>query len=333
MATLYATVIDRTQTVSRGTILALTIAAAASFLSTHYGAPAMLFALLLGIAFNFLATESSCKPGIEFSSKALLRIGVALLGVRLTLSDMAELGLTPVIGVICLVTLTVGSGLAFAPALGRRWRFGLLTGGSVAICGASAALAIAAILHTDKRSENDTIFTVVAVTTLSTIAMIGYPILFTAIGASESEIGFLIGATIHDVAQVVGAGFSVSETAGNLATYVKLQRVALLPVLLLVIIFSTPREPGQKATMPWFVIAFVVLVAINSAGLIPGPIRDFASDLSRWLLMTAIAALGVKTSLKAIAAVGPRHVGVVVAETVLLLIAAIGFVYIWRMVQ
>lgn len=333
MSTLRALVIDRSQALSRGTILALTIAAAASFLSGHYGAPVMLFALLLGMAFNFLATESRCELGIEFAAKTLLRIGVALLGVRLTLSDMAALGLMPVIGVIGLVALTVGSGLAIAPLLGRRWRFGLLTGGAVAICGASAALAIAAVLYTNKRSESDTIFTVVAVTTLSTIAMIGYPILFTAIGATELEMGFLIGATIHDVAQVVGAGFSVSETAGNLATYVKLQRVALLPVLLLLIIVLIPREPGQKITMPWFVIAFMVLVAINSAGLIPTPIRDFASDLSRWLLVTAIAALGVKTSLKSIVTVGPRHVGVIVAETLLLLIAAIGFVYLWRGIQ
>jgi uncharacterized integral membrane protein (TIGR00698 family) len=232
-----------------------------------------------------------------------------------------------------LVTLTVGAGLAIAPLLGRRWRFGLLTGGAVAICGASAALAIAAVLYADKHSESDTIFTVVAVTTLSTLAMIGYPILFTAIGASELEMGFLIGATIHDVAQVVGAGFSVSETTGNFATYVKLQRVALLPVLLLLIILFIPREPGQNITMPWFVIAFMVLVAINSAGLIPAPIRDFASDVSRWLLVTAIAALGVKTSLKSMVTVGPRHIGVVVAETLLLLIAAIGFVYLWREIQ
>jgi uncharacterized integral membrane protein (TIGR00698 family) len=333
MLTLRSIVIDRPQALSRGVILALTIAAAASFLAGHYGAPVMLFALLLGIAFNFLATETQCEPGIEFAAKTLLRIGVALLGVRLTVSDMAALGLMPVIGVVGLVTLTVGAGLAIAPLLGRRWRFGLLTGGAVAICGASAALAIAAVLYADKHSESDTIFTVVAVTTLSTLAMIGYPILFTAIGASELEMGFLIGATIHDVAQVVGAGFSVSETTGNFATYVKLQRVALLPVLLLLIILFIPREPGQNITMPWFVIAFMVLVAINSAGLIPAPIRDFASDVSRWLLVTAIAALGVKTSLKSMVTVGPRHIGVVVAETLLLLIAAIGFVYLWREIQ
>ncbi len=330
MSTLRALVIDRPQVLSRGVILALTIAAAASFLSGYYGAPVMLFALLLGIAFNFLATESRCEPGIEFAAKTLLRIGVALLGVRLTLADMAALGLMPVIGVVGLVAFTVGAGLAIAPLLGRRWRFGLLTGGAVAICGASAALAIAAVLYADKRAESDTIFTVVAVTTLSTLAMIGYPILFTAIGASELEMGFLIGATIHDVAQVVGAGFSVSETTGNFATYVKLQRVALLPVLLLLIILFIPREPGQRIALPWFVIAFVGLVTINSLGLIPTPIRDFASDVSSWLLVTAIAALGVKTSLKSIVTVGPRHIGVVVAETVLLLIAAIGFVYLWR---
>ncbi|MGP1395022.1 MAG: YeiH family protein [Inquilinaceae bacterium] len=314
----------------QGLILALTIAAAASFLSDHYGAPAMLFALLIGMAFNFLATNSGCTAGLDFASKTVLRLGVALLGVRLTVSDMAALGWMPVLGVIGLVALTIGAGLVIAPALGRRWRFGLLTGGAVAICGASAAMAIAAVIPSDKRIERDTLFTVVAVTSLSTVAMIAYPILFKAIGATDTEIGFLIGVTIHDVAQVVGAGFSVSETAGNIATFVKLQRVALLPVVLLAIILLTRRAGGGNARLPWFVIAFVVLVGINSAGLIADPVRDITADASRWMLVTAIAALGVKTSLKAMVDVGPRHAGVVVLETLLLLLAAIGFLTVWR---
>lgn len=313
-----------------GLALALTIAAAAAFLSGHYGAPAMLFALLIGMAFNFLATDEACAPGVAFASTTVLRIGVALLGMRLTLWDMAELGLAPVLGVIGLVTLTVLSGQAIAPALGRSWRFGLLSGVAVAICGASAALAVAAVIPRDARLERDTLFTVVGVTTLSTIAMVGYPVLFSALGASEAEIGFLIGATIHDVAQVVGAGFAVSETTGDIATYVKLQRVALLPVVLLAVILLTRRQGGGRLRLPVFVLGFVALVALNSAGLIPEPVREVTSDASRWMLMTAIAALGVKTSLKAMVDVGPRHAGVIVLETALLLLAAIGFVFLWR---
>ncbi len=311
---------------ARGILLAATIAAAAVFLSEHYGAPSMLFALLIGMAFNFLAEDPACKPGIQFASTTLLRIGVALLGLRLSLADMAELGLVPVAGVVGLVTLTILTGLAIAPLLGRAWRFGLLTGGAVAICGASAALAIAAILPKTDQSERDTLFTVIGVTALSTIAMIAYPIIFRLLGFTDTEAGFLIGATIHDVAQVVGAGYSISDTAGDIATFVKLQRVALLPVVLIAVLLLTRGSGGGGSVkLPWFVVAFVVLVLVNSTGFIPPPVGALTSDVSRYLLVIAIAGLGVKTSLKTMIEVGPRHAVVIVGETLVLLAGAVAF--------
>lgn len=313
----------------RGVALALTVAASAMFLSEKYGAPAMLFALLIGMAFNFLAREGTCLPGIEFASKTLLRIGVALLGLRLGFSDIAALGIKPVVAVVALVVLTIAAGIAVAPLLGRRWRFGLLTAGSVAICGASAALAIAAVLPKHADLERDTLFTVVAVTTLSTIAMVAYPILFEALGLSDVEIGFLIGSTIHDVAQVVGAGYSVSDTAGDVATYVKLQRVALLPVVLLATAFLGRSGDRAGIRLPWFLVGFIGLVLLNNSGLVGDGLRNAVSDISRWLLLTAISALGVKTSLSMMAEVGPRHAAVIVFETLLLLGVSVLVVLTW----
>lgn len=185
------------------------------FLSEHYGAPQMLFALLIGMAFNFLATHERTGTGIEFSSSTLLRIGVALLGIRLSLSDMVANGWLPVMAIAVLVAVTIAGGVVFSRLAGRSTAFGLLTGGAVAICGASAALAISAVLSSAGRDDRDTLFTVVAVTTLSTLAMIVYPVLFAALGLDDTQTGFLIGATVHDVAQVVGAGYSVSDTAGD----------------------------------------------------------------------------------------------------------------------
>ena len=328
MASLAAAVGDARR-VARGLLLAATVAAAAGFLGAHYGAPAMLFALLIGMAFNFLAEDDAIRPGVDFASKTVLRIGVALLGLRLTAGDVAALGLAPVMGVVALVALTIGLGVAIARALGREWRFGLLTGGSVAICGASAALAIAAVLPRDARLERDTLFTVVGVTTLSTIAMIAYPLLFAAVGAADHEIGFLIGATIHDVAQVVGAGYSVSDAAGDVAVLTKLQRVALLPVVLIAIV-AARRSEGERAGLPWFVVAFVALVIVNSLGLAPPALTEAASNASRAMLLCAIAALGVRTSIKALADLGPRYVAVIVLETLALLAAALAFLLLWR---
>lgn len=315
-----------------GILLCFTVAAAATFLSEHYGGPAMLFALLLGMAFHFLFEDARFLPGIELTAKRLLRIGVALLGARMTLQQAAALGTGTLVLVPALVLATILFGLAISRLLGRGPAFGILTGGAVAICGASAALAIAAALPGGGR-ERDTLFTVVAVTGLSTLAMIFYPVLYALLGFDDHEIGLLIGATIHDVAQVVGAGYAVSEETGDVGTLVKLLRVAMLPVVVLGVAFAVRRQGGGKggaASVPWFAFAFAGLLLANSAGILPAAAVTAMSESSRWLLVGAIAALGVKTSLKAMVDLGPRHLGVVVAETLFLFAAAVGAAWLLR---
>lgn len=302
-----------------GFAVSLVIAAAATFLSEHYGAPTMLFALLIGIGFHFLMELPSCAPGIEFSASKLLRIGIGLLGVRITFYDLASLGWTPVMIVIGLILATIAAGIGISMLFGRRQRFGILTGSAVAICGASAALAISSVLKKDKRLETDTLFTVIAVTLLSTIAMVAYPILFKALGYDDVTAGALIGATIHDVAQVIGAGYSISDEAGDVATYIKLLRVSALPVVVVIIaiLFGSRGDPARGA-FPWFAVGFALTLTLNSMGWIPEILRAFIEDLSRWFLVIAIAALGVRTSLKAMLELGPMHMAVIVVETLFL---------------
>ena len=209
--------------------------------------------------------------------------------------------------------------------LGRDTVFGMLTGGAVAICGASAALALSAVLPAAKCHEKNTLFTVIAVTTLSTIAMVVYPVLFGALGFSDVQAGILIGATIHDVAQVVGAGYAISDEAGNVATFVKMLRVALLPVAVLAFALISRRAEGAegaKAPVPWFALGFAAFLLINSLGIVPEMAVAAINDTSRWLLIAAIAALGVKTSIKSMASLGGAHISLVVLETVFLLVLA-----------
>ena len=310
-----------------GLVLAATVAAAAGFLGSHYGAPVMLFALLIGMAFNFLHVQGPCRVGVDMAASFILRLGVGLLGVRIALDDIARLGGEGAVVLAGLVALTIASGFVIAPLLGRRWRFALLTGGAVAICGASAALAIAAVIPANDRTERNTLFTVMAVTALSTVAMVAYPVLFQALEFSEIQQGFLIGATIHDVAQVVGAGFSVSDAAGETATVVKLFRVAMLPVVLIAVALALRLGPhggaqGRIALLPWFMVLFLALVALGSVVELPPGLVDQAGTLSRACLIVAIAALGIKTSLKALTAVGGGHLAVVAIETLVLLAAA-----------
>jgi uncharacterized integral membrane protein (TIGR00698 family) len=302
-----------------GVLVALTIALAASWLSQHYNAPVMLFALLFGMTFHFLHEEGRCIPGIEFASKAVLRTGVALLGARITVEQMAALGVVPIGMVVVGIATTLMVGALLARLLGLSREFGLLSGGSVGVCGASAALAIASVLPKTKESERDVILAVVVVTTLSTIAMILYPMLVTAIGLDHQRAGLFLGGTIHDVAQVVGAGYMISPQTGDVATYVKLLRVAmLLPVVLSVAFIVSRGATGQskaRVPVPLFLLGFAALVVVNSLGFLSKSVVDGASELSRWCLVVAIAALGMKTTFKALIAAGWRPVAVMVAET------------------
>ncbi len=316
-----------------GLLVAVTIALAATWLSQKYNAPVMLFGLLIGMAFHFLHEDGRCVAGIEFASRSVLRTGVALLGARFTAAQIVSLGIIPVLTVIVGVVTTIAIGILVARWLSLTRLFGALSGGAVAICGASAALAIASVLPRHKDIERDTILTVVAVTTLSTLAMIFYPGLVGALHLDHVHAGVFLGGTIHDVAQVVGAGYMISPQTGDIATYVKLLRVAmLLPVVSILswmTFRSTPAGALRKPQIvPMFLLGFAALVVIGSVGLVPPALASLATTVSSWCLVTGIAALGMKTSFKDLVLVGWRPVGLMVLETAwiaALVLAAVEF--------
>ncbi len=199
----------------------------------------------------------------------------------------------------------------------------MLTGGATAICGASAALALAAALPAHPGKERATLFTVIGVSALSTLAMIAYPMIVHALDLGPQAAGVFLGATIHDVAQVVGAGYAVSRETGDAATVVKLMRVAmLLPVIVCAAMITRAarrRERGRRPPLlPWFAVVFIVFVAVNSTGWIAPPVQQLGNELSRWCLVIAIAAIGMKTELKQLVSVGMRPVALMIGETVFL---------------
>jgi uncharacterized integral membrane protein (TIGR00698 family) len=318
---------------SPGVLLSITIGMAATFVANVYGGPTVLFALLLGMAFNFISAESRFAPGIVLSSRSILRIGVALLGARITFEQIAGLGWRSIFGVGCAVALTIAFGLACASITGQSKRFGVLTAGAVAICGASAAAAIAAVLPRSATHERDTAFTIIGVTALSTIAMVIYPLLAALFHFTHAQTGLFLGGTIHDVAQVVGAGYAVSQDSGDVATIIKLLRVALLvPAVLTISLISRridlPEGGERPALIPLFLIAFIGIVLLNSVHLISPPVQTFLGDASRWCIVIAIAALGIKTSLVALSHVGPRAIWLMVAETVFIALFVLLLVHV-----
>jgi len=323
---------DRANALFPGIVIAGLVAIAAQFLNEHYGAPAMLMAILLGMPLNFLSEEQRTAEGIAFSARTLLRIGVALLGVRISVEMVQSLGVPYLALVILGVLATIGFSLLIGGLFGRDRLFSFLSGGAVAICGASAAMAIGSILPKREHAERDLAFTVITVTVLSTLAMIFYPILTSALGLDMDATGVFLGGTIHDVAQVVGAGFSISEETGDLSTLVKLIRVTLLAPIVLVaaLILRSSTGPGtaRPPLMPGFVIAFLVLAALNSFVLIPEIVKDLAGQVSRWALLAAIAAVGMKTSIPKLLEVGGPAIWMVVTQTVFLALFVLGGIWL-----
>ena len=309
-----------------GAALAAVVALAATFVSTLHGGPQLLYALFFGVAFHYLSHEPRTRPGIEFCARTVLRLGVGLLGARITADQIAGLGWTTAGIVVLAVASTIAVGHLLGRRLGMTRAQGVLAGGAVAICGASAALAISAVLPREKDGERFTLLVVVTVTALSTLAMVIYPLVAKLLHLPPAMAGLFLGGTIHDVAQVVGAGYTLGTETGDIATVVKLFRVAMLAVVVVAVsaAFRRAREaaargdahaPAKQALVPWFLWMFVAMVAINSAGWIPAPAQQGLSDVSRGCLVVAIAALGMKTSFMQLARAGWRPFVLILAAT------------------
>jgi uncharacterized integral membrane protein (TIGR00698 family) len=293
----------------------------------------MLWALIIGIALNPIAAKPIMQAGITFCVKTLLRWAVALLGLRIALSDIAALGAATAILVVLAMVLTIWAAFAIA-----RWNdqppgFGALSGAAVAICGASAALAAATVVPNYPGKQADLVFVVIGANALATVAMVIYPPICVLLNFDSVTTGVMLGSTIHDVAQVVGAGYAVSEAVGNTAVIVKLFRVfLLLPVVLMMGWYFRRAGAGQgqaKVPVPMFAIVFLALCLVNSAiPLVPqflptyAPIKRLCVELSTWGLLIAISALGLGTSVSAIARLGWRHIATMVYTTILLAVVA-----------
>jgi uncharacterized integral membrane protein (TIGR00698 family) len=309
-----------------GALLAALISLAAAFIVTRYGGPMLLLALLLGMAFNFLSEDPKVALGLDFCTRTVLRVGVALLGARITFEQIATLGWRAVLIVVLAIFATMLFSRFAARRLGLSGTFAALSGTAVSICGVSAALAAASVLPERPELQRQTVIVCIAVTALSTIAMLLYPLLASFAGFTQVEGGVFLGATIHDVAQVIGAGYTMSATHGDVATVTKLLRVLMLAPLVLVLaalIRRTPSPAGASRRWhmllpPWFLLAFIVVVSLNSAHLLSVRVVGSAVVGSQACLILAIAALGLRTSLAGLREVGWRPLLLMVGQTVFL---------------
>jgi uncharacterized integral membrane protein (TIGR00698 family) len=323
---LAAVAIDYLPGVAMSAIVAIVGYVAAPYVARVVPIPNMVIALIVGMALNPIAARPVTQPGMAFCVRTVLRWAVALLGLRVGLADIAALGPGTAALIVVAMAATVVSGFVFARTSGRTPGFGALVGVGTAVCGASATLACSTVVPEYPGKQTDVAFVVVTVNALATLAILIYPPICLALHFDPQATGVMLGGTIHDVAQVVGAGYAVSVAVGNTAVIVKLFRVfLLLPVVLGVGWHFTRKgmQHGQaRVPVPVFAIVFLILCVVNSVvpllpALMPiyAPTKSVLSEASTWGLLLAIGALGLGTSVTSIIALGWRHIATVVAAT------------------
>lgn len=296
--------------------------AAAAWLSDHYGFPIILLGLLIGLSLNFVTRDPRTTKGLDFASRTCLRAGIVVLGLQVTFAQIQALGATPFAALVVVMLLTFGAGLLVARGSGQGRYAGILAGGATAICGASAALALYGVIGKERLSQAQFALTLVGVSLASALAMSIYPVLAAELGLNDQQAGFLIGASIHDVAQAIGGGYAFSDSAGSYATIVKLSRVALLaPVVALASLWlgsvggDAGRPVWRRLALPWFITAFLAVVTINSLFPIPVPVKDSALSASKGLLLLAVTATAMRSRMDLLMELGWKAVAPVIGAT------------------
>ncbi len=302
----------------RGLSLTIVAALAAAWLAEHYGAPRILMGLLIGLALNFANADKGLHPGLGFASTTLLRWGIVLAGLQVTIWQIADLGWPSFLWIAAMIAVVTGVGALVARSMGLSPAFGTLAGGAVAICGASAALALSSLLGEKRASQAQLTIVLVTISAASALAMSLYPAFAHGIGLTDKQAGWLVGSSIHDVAQAMGAGYSFSDAAGQTATIVKLTRVALLAPALAVIALIFPADsdqPRARTRLPWFVLGFLALGLGRSFLPLPAFVISAAQQATSALLLLAVTATGIRSPMHLLLGQGWRTAAPVIAAT------------------
>lgn len=273
--------------------------------------------LMLAIAFGALASNlgsrsglpASLKPGLVFCLKKVLRLGIILLGFKISLGQIQAIGWQGLLLLTICVAATFGFTIWCGRKLGLSSKLTLLLASGTSICGASAIVATDAVIEAE---EQDCAYAVATITLFGTLGMLLYPVLQWLLQLSPQGYALWTGASLHEVAQVVAAGFAHGESSGKLATLVKMTRVIfLIPVTVGLLIWSLRQQRTDQARLdwgkvpvPWFVFGFLLVICLNSLAWLPPALTAALVELDLWLLTLAMAALGIETRLDKLRATG-----------------------------
>lgn len=294
--------------------LAVAVAVGATFARNWFSVviSPVLFAVVAGLLIrNILSLPASVQAGLKFAANRLLRLGIMLLGIRLSFVDVVQIGavslgiiLISMVAALLLVTY-VGRWARLTPTLATLIAVG------TAVCGNSAIAAAAPVI---RAKDEDISFAVATITLFGTLALFAFPFFGKVLDLAPPLFGLWAGVAVNDTSQVIAAGFAYSGEAGEVATVVKLTRNVLMAPLILVLGSLYGRRTGESGAhgvgwhsiIPWFVMGFLLLAAINSAGILPGQLAGVLGRASEWLLLTALAGIGLNTRMAEMRKTGVR---------------------------
>ncbi len=295
-----------------GFALALLIAAVSKFLEglmpVHL-IGASVIALFIGMIVHSVRTPSEFwRPGIKFTSKKVLKFAIILLGAGLNIKVILNVGRMSLCVMLFTLLTCFGGGYFIGRALKINWKLSNLISAGTGICGGSAIAAIAPVID----AEDSDIAYAMSATFLFDMAMIVlFPIMGHALGLSDQAYGLWAGTAVNDTSSVVAAGYAFSEAAGDFATMVKLTRtLAIIPTVIVFALIAahlkrkqTPERDVKASfrltkVIPWFILGFLALAGLGSLGVISASVAAVLKDISKFLMITALAAVGLNTSFK-----------------------------------
>lgn len=302
-----------------GIITSLVLAAIAKFIEGLFPIHiigASVIALLLGMVINNFFYPEWIKPGLKFTSKKILKFAIILLGASLSVKVILEVGKISIMVMVFTLLTCFGGGYFIGKALKLNWKLSNLISAGTGICGGSAIAAIAPVID----AEDSDIAYAMSATFLFDMAMIVlFPIMGRMLGLSDMAYGLWAGTAVNDTSSVVAAGYAYSEGAGDFATMVKLTRtLSIIPTVVIFamvnlrlkrkqgIALNNGKKVNVMSLFPWFIVGFLVLAAINSLGFIPQNISSASKDISKFLMVTSLAAIGLNTKFSEVKKSGIR---------------------------
>jgi len=268
---------------------------------------ASIIALFMGTIINSFFHPAWIKPALKFTSKRILKIAIILLGASLSINTIMNVGKMTFFVMIFTFAMCFGAGNLIRRVFGLNWKLGNLISAGTGICGGSAVAAIAPVIDAD---DKDIAFAMSSTFLFDMVMIALYPLMGSALGMSDIAYGIWAGTSVNDTASVVASGYAFSESAGDFATMVKLTRtIAIIPTVLVFAYIGTRAKQkelqaagdGKKVNLvkiiPWFICGFLLMAVLNSVGCIPAEVSGVIKTASKFLMVTALAAIGLGTSI------------------------------------